>query len=85
MDVLNVGFNLPVSGPLYPDPPYYYRGAKIVLGVYEADATRVSRHLPPGVTVLEDPAVCIAWLHLSLHHLRYLQRGDSPRKNQLRG
>lgn len=24
MDVLNVGFNLPVSGPLYPDPPYYY-------------------------------------------------------------
>ena len=62
MDVLNVGFNLPVSGPLYPDPPYYYRGAKIVLGVYEADATRVARHLPPGVTVLEDPAVCIAWV-----------------------
>jgi acetoacetate decarboxylase len=62
MDVLSVGSNLPVSGPLYPDPPYYYRGAKIVLGVYEADATRVSRHLPPGVTVLEDPAVCIAWV-----------------------
>jgi acetoacetate decarboxylase len=61
MDVLNVGFNLPVSGPLYPDPPYYYRGAKIVLGIYEADTARVSKHLPPGVTVLEDPAVCIAW------------------------
>ena len=62
MDVLNGGFNLPVSGPLYPDPPYYYRGAKIVLGVYEADTARVSRHLPPAVTVLEDPVVCIAWV-----------------------
>lgn len=62
MDVLNGGHNLPVSGPLYPDPPYYYRGAKIVLGVYEADSERVARHLPPGVTALEDPVVCIAWV-----------------------
>ena len=62
MDVLNGGHNLPVSGPLYPDPPYYYRGAKIVLGVYEADSERVARHLPPGVTPLEDPVVCIAWV-----------------------
>lgn len=62
MDVLNGGHNLPVSGPLYPDPPYYYRGAKIVLGVYEADSERVERHLPPGVTPLEDPVVCIAWV-----------------------
>jgi acetoacetate decarboxylase len=62
MDVLNGGHNLPVSGPLYPDPPYYYRGAKIVLGVYEADSVRVARHLPPGVTPLEDPVVCIAWV-----------------------
>jgi acetoacetate decarboxylase len=62
MDVLGKGFNLPVSGPLYPDPPYYYRGAKIVLGIYEANTELVARHLPPGVTPLEDPAVCIAWV-----------------------
>ena len=62
MDVLGKGFNLPVSGPLYPDPPYYYRGAKIVLGVYEARTESVLRHLPPGVTPLEDPVVCIAWV-----------------------
>jgi acetoacetate decarboxylase len=62
MDVLGGGHNLPVSGPLYPDPPYYYRGAKIVLGVYEADSERVARHLPPDVTPLEDPVVCIAWV-----------------------
>jgi acetoacetate decarboxylase len=62
MDVFGKGFDLPVSGPLYPDPPYYYRGAKIVLGIYEASTDRVSRHLPPGVTPLEDPAVCIAWV-----------------------
>jgi hypothetical protein len=61
MDVLNVGFNLPVSGPLYPDAPCYYRGAKIVLGIYEADTARVFRHLPPRVMALDDPAVCIAW------------------------
>jgi acetoacetate decarboxylase len=61
MDVLNQGFDLPVSGPLYPDPPYYYRGARIVFGVYEARTESVLRHLPPGVTPLEDPAVCIAW------------------------
>ena len=61
MDVLKTGFNLPVSGPLYPDPPYYYRGAKIIFGVYEADGEKVARHLPPGLTPLEDPAVCVAW------------------------
>jgi acetoacetate decarboxylase len=49
-------------GPLYPDPPYYYRGAKVLLGVYEADTERVARHLPPGVTALEDPVRCIAWV-----------------------
>src|ERR1051325_11030394 len=62
MDVLGTGFVLPVSGPLYPAPPYYYRGAKIVLGIYEAATERVIRHLPPGVTPLEEPAVCIAWV-----------------------
>ncbi len=62
MDVLNEGFSQPWVAPLYPDPPYYYRGAKVMLGVYEADTESVSTLLPPGVTCLEDPAVCIAWV-----------------------
>ncbi len=62
MDVLVEGFNQPVSAPLYPDPPYYYRGAKVALGLYEADTQKVVPHLPPGVTPLEDPVRCIAWV-----------------------
>jgi acetoacetate decarboxylase len=57
------GFNQPITAPLYPDPPYYYRGAQVLLGMYEAaDTDAVRRHLPPGVTVAEDPAVCITWV-----------------------
>jgi acetoacetate decarboxylase len=62
MDVLKTGFNQPVTGPLYPDPPYYYRGAKLMLGLYEADTKSVLPHLPPGVEPLEDPVRCIAWV-----------------------
>lgn len=62
MDVFNSGCNQPITAPLYPDPPYYYRGAKVLLGVYEADTAKVLPHLPPGVTPLEDPVQCIAWV-----------------------
>ena len=62
MDVVSTGFSQPVTAPLYPDPPYLYRGAKVLLGVYEADAERIAPHLPPGVTPLEDPVRCIAWV-----------------------
>jgi acetoacetate decarboxylase len=62
IDVLKSGFDVPVSGPLYPDPPYYYRGAKIVLATYEGRTDLVARHLPPAVEPLEDPPVCIAWV-----------------------
>jgi acetoacetate decarboxylase len=33
-----------------------------MLGVYEADTESVATLLPPRVTCLEDPAVCIAWV-----------------------
>lgn len=56
------GHNAPVTAPLYPDPPYYYRGAKLVLGIYSAETERVARHLPPGVRPATDPATCIAWV-----------------------
>jgi acetoacetate decarboxylase len=62
VDVFSTGFSQPVTAPLYPDPPYLYRGAKVILGVYEADAERIRPHLPPGVTPLEDPVRCIAWV-----------------------
>jgi acetoacetate decarboxylase len=62
VDVFSTGFSQPVTAPLYPDPPYQYRGAKVILGVYEADAARLQPHLPPGVTPLEDPVRCIAWV-----------------------
>ncbi len=62
MDVFSTGFSQPVTAPLYPDPPYLYRGAKVLLGVYEADGEAIAPHLPPGVAPLEDPARCIAWV-----------------------
>lgn len=62
MDILNEGFSQPWAGSLYLDPPYYYLGARVMLGVYEADTESVATLLPPGVTCLEDPAVCIAWV-----------------------
>jgi acetoacetate decarboxylase len=62
MDDFFAGFDAPVTAPLYPDPPYYYRGAKVILGIYSADTEKVARHLPPGVTPATDPATCIAWV-----------------------
>ena len=50
MDDFFAGFDAPVTAPLYPDPPYYYRGAKVILGIYSAETEKVARHLPPGVT-----------------------------------
>ena len=62
MDVLTEGYALPVTGGFYPKPPYLYRGAKAIIALYEADPAGVADLLPPGVTPLEDPPVCIAWV-----------------------
>jgi acetoacetate decarboxylase len=62
VDDFFAGFDQPVTAPLYPDPPYYYRGAKVILGIYSADTEKVARHLPPGVTPATDPVTCIAWV-----------------------
>jgi acetoacetate decarboxylase len=62
LDPFFAGFDAPVTGPLYPHPPYYYRDAQVVLGIYQADSERVARHLPPGVLPASDPATCIAWV-----------------------
>jgi acetoacetate decarboxylase len=62
MDVLTEGYALPVTGGFYPKPPYLYRGAKAIIALYEADPARIADLLPPGLTPLEDPPVCIAWV-----------------------
>jgi acetoacetate decarboxylase len=62
MDVLTDGYALPVSGGLYPPPPYLYRGAKAIIASYEADPAAIAGLLPPGLTPLEDPPVCLAWV-----------------------
>lgn len=58
MDVLGTGIQ-PAIAPLYPDPPYYYRGTRMISVVYEADPSRVVPHLPPGVEPLEEPVQCV--------------------------
>jgi len=62
MDVLTQGYALPVTGGFYPEPPYLYRDAKAIIALYEADPAGIAELLPPGVTPLEDPPVCIAWV-----------------------
>jgi acetoacetate decarboxylase len=62
MDVLTEGYALPVSGGLYPPPPYLYRGATAIIASYEADPAAIAGLLPPGVSPLEDPPVCLAWV-----------------------
>ena len=57
MDVLTEGYALPVSGGLYPPPPYLYRGATAIIASYEADPAAITGLLPPGVSPLEDPPV----------------------------
>ena len=51
-----------MSGGLYPPPPYLYRGATAIIASYEADPAAITGLLPPGVTPLEDPPVCLAWV-----------------------
>jgi acetoacetate decarboxylase len=62
MNVLTEGYALPLSGGFYPPPPYLYRGAKAIIASYQADPARIAALLPPGVTPLEDPPVCLAWV-----------------------
>jgi acetoacetate decarboxylase len=62
MDVLTDGYALPVSGGLYPPPPYLYRGARAIIASYEAEPAAIAALLPPGVSPLEDPPVCLAWV-----------------------
>lgn len=53
--------SMPVAAPLYPPPPYEFRGARQTWVVYEADPAALTALLPEGVTPDSDPAVCAAW------------------------
>lgn len=52
---------IPIAGPLYPPPPYEFRGARQTWVVYEADPAPIRPLLPRGVELDSDPAVCAAW------------------------
>ena len=65
MDVLNVGFNLPVSGPLYPDPPYYYRAPRSCWASPKRTRPACSDTYPPGSWRSRIPQC--ASLGLALH------------------
>jgi acetoacetate decarboxylase len=62
MDVLTDGYALPVTGGFYPPPPYLYRGTTSIIASYEADPAAIAGLLPPGVSPLEDPPVCLVWV-----------------------
>lgn len=53
--------SMPVAAPLYPPPPYQFRGARQTWVVYEADADAFTHLLPAIVRPDSDPAVCAAW------------------------
>lgn len=53
--------SMPVAAPLYPAPPYEFRGARQTWVVYEADPDALAPYLPAGVRPDSDPAVCAAW------------------------
>ena len=53
--------SMPVAAPLYPAPPFEFRGARQTWVVYEADAAMLAAYLPAGVQPDSDPAVCAAW------------------------
>src|SRR6202051_2148096 len=62
MAVLTEGHALPVSGGFYPKPPYLYRNARMIIARYQTDPAGLAELLPPGVTALEDPPICLAWV-----------------------
>lgn len=59
--MIPVGTAMPVAAPLYPRPPFEFRGARQTWVVYEADPAAIAPLLPDGVRIDGDPAVCAAW------------------------
>lgn len=52
---------MPLAAPLYPPPPYEFRGARQTWVVYEADPGPIAPLLPAGVAIDGSPAVCATW------------------------
>ena len=59
-DPLISGHNMPMIAPLYPDPPYHYRDARMIFARYEADSTRVEPLLPEDLKPRQNPVQCVA-------------------------
>lgn len=49
---------VPVTAPLYGEPPFYYRGSQSLMIAYRTGAEDLARHLPPGLIPLgTEPTV----------------------------
>jgi len=50
-----LGFSMPSNGPLYPMPPYYYKGASMMVFQYITDGPSAARLLPVHAELADPP------------------------------
>ncbi len=55
--------SMPVSAPLYPEPPYHYKNAELVTLLFSTDRDKVADIVPPPLKVPRSPIVMafVAW------------------------
>ncbi|WZO98999.1 acetoacetate decarboxylase family protein [Isosphaeraceae bacterium EP7] len=51
----HLGFSMPSSGPLYPKPPYRYRGASMIVFEYVTDGPSAAGLLPAQAELTDPP------------------------------
>lgn len=55
---------VPVTAPLYGEPPFHYRGSESLMIAYRTSAQALARHLPPGLSPKGDePVVTVMLSH----------------------
>lgn len=57
------GFSMPVNAPLFPRPPYLYKGAVLMLFEYLTDAASTAALLPEQVTIDDQPKAGLVFAH----------------------
>jgi acetoacetate decarboxylase len=51
----DLGYSMPSSGPLYPSPPFVYRGASMIVFEYVTDGPAAARLLPAQAELTDPP------------------------------
>jgi acetoacetate decarboxylase len=51
----NLGFSMPSDGPLYPKPPYLYKGASMMVFAFITDGPSAARLLPQQAELTDPP------------------------------